>query len=113
ESLAMVNFTRKYDFQRVIAYHTQGQEIYYQFNRTIPVGALELARQFAKISGYAIAANPPDASYAGYKDWFIQEYQRPGFTIEVGQGVNPIPVSQLDTIYRQNEGILLAGAMPG
>ena len=27
-----------------------------------------------------------------YKDWFILNYNRPGFTIEVGLGTNPIPI---------------------
>jgi g-D-glutamyl-meso-diaminopimelate peptidase len=109
ETRAIAEFTRSHDFQLVIAYHTQGEEIYYQFNRIIPSGAL--ARRFAQLSGYAPRANPVEATGGGYKDWFIQEFGRPGFTIEVGKGVNPIPVSQLERIYRQNEAIMILGAM--
>ena len=61
----------------------------------------------ARISGYSLEQATGVASYAGYKDWFIQEYRRPGYTIEVGQGKNPIPVSQFDQIYRENLGVLL------
>ena len=45
----------------------------------------------------------------GYKDWFIKEYDRPGYTIEAGLGVNPLPMSQFETIYRANRPILLGG----
>ena len=36
----------------------------------------------------------------GYKDWFVLAFNRPGFTIECGQGSHPLKVSQLDSIYQ-------------
>ena len=45
----------------------------------------------------------------GYKDWFIMNYRRPGFTIEAGLGNNPLPISGFDEIYRDNIGILVLG----
>jgi hypothetical protein len=45
--------------------------------------------------------------HAGYKDWFIEEYTRPGYTIEAGLGRNPLPISQFDMIYNNNEEIML------
>ena len=107
ESSAIVNFTRQHNFRLVIAYHTQGEVIYYQFKNLTPPESLQIAQTFARASGYAISENPVEAYYAGYKDWFIQEYRRPGFTIEVGLGINPIPISQFPTIYNQNEEIML------
>ena len=52
---------------------------------------------------------PSASAYAGYKDWFIQEYNRPGYTIEAGEGENPLPMEQFDKIYADNVGILLGG----
>ena len=72
-----------------------------------PPESLEIANLFARASGYEVADVPPEAAFAGYKDWFIQEYRRPGFTIEVGLGRNPLPIQQFDTIYRNNEEIML------
>ena len=34
-----------------------------------------------------------------------------GYTIECGLGTNPLPISQLSTIYAENEGILVLGAV--
>lgn len=34
-----------------------------------------------------------------------------GYTIEAGIGVNPLPISQFDEIYRDNIGILILGAV--
>jgi len=111
ESKAMVDFTRSHDFRLVIAYHTQGEVIYWQFNDYAPPRALTIANLFAQISGYAVEAGTAEAAYAGYKDWFLQEYRRPGYTIEVGLGINPIPLGQLPGIYRENEGIMLLAAV--
>jgi g-D-glutamyl-meso-diaminopimelate peptidase len=111
ESSAMVSFTRQHEFRLVIAYHTQGRVIYYQFENLAPPESITIAQLFSRVSGYTIANNPGEASYAGYKDWFIQDFGRPGFTIEVGLGTNPIPVSQFPEIYSQNEEILLLGGL--
>jgi g-D-glutamyl-meso-diaminopimelate peptidase len=111
ETNAMVNFTRQHSFRLVIAYHTQGNVIYYQFENMQPPESTTIAQLFSRVSGYTIASNPGEASYAGYKDWFIQDFGRPGFTIEVGLGANPVSITQFPDIYRQNEEILLLGAL--
>lgn len=111
ESKAMAEITRALDFSLVIAYHTQGEVIYWQFEDYAPEQSLPIANQFAAITGYAVEAGTAEAAYAGYKDWFLQEFRRPGFTIEVGLGVNPIPLGQLPGIYNENLGVLLLGAV--
>ena len=62
-------------------------------------------------SGYTVENVPFNSSFAGYKDWFIQDYNKPGFTIEAGIGQNPLPISQFDEIYKNNLGILILGAI--
>lgn len=110
ESLALYDFTQRVDPDLVLAYHSQGQVIYYKYADIVIPGAEELAQRFAALSGYALEDVPYASSFAGYKDWFIQAFRRPGFTIEVGQGVNPLPLSQFDEIYRDNLGILVTAA---
>ena len=56
-------------------------------------------------------STPYASSFAGYKDWFIQNFRRPGYTIEVGSGTNPLPLSQFEEIYRDNLPILITAAM--
>ena len=107
ETQAVVNFTRQHNFKLVIAYHTQGRVIYWLYKGIRPPRALEIANIFSEITGYAVSGVPYEAAYAGYKDWFVEQYRRPGYTFEVGIGRNPIPISQFDTIYRENEEVLL------
>ncbi|MDP4132893.1 MAG: M14 family metallopeptidase [Bacillota bacterium] len=110
ETKAIVNFTRNHNFRLVLAYHTQGQVIYWDFMNMAPPEAKIIGETLARISGYSLDVSTGIASYAGYKDWFIQEYRRPGYTIEAGLGKNPLPISQFDTIYAQNLGVLLYAA---
>lgn len=84
ESLALYNFTLIHNFRLILAYHTQGKEIYWQFQDYAPSVAKEIGQTFADVSGYTLADVPYASSFAGYKDWFLQQYRRPGYTIEAG-----------------------------
>lgn len=111
ESLALYNFTLENNFRLILAYHTQGKEIYWQFQNYQPPIAEEIGNVLAQVSGYRLAEVPFVSSFAGYKDWFIKAFRRPGYTIEAGIGQNPLPISQFDEIYRDNLGILVLGAV--
>ena len=110
ETQGLADYTEKVDPALVLAFHAQGEEIYWQFgDREIP-GARQLGEEFARLSGYTLTQTPENSAYAGYKDWFIQTFRRPGYTIEVGRGENPLPLSQFPQIYRENLGILTTAA---
>ena len=109
EALAVYNFTLEHDFKLIIAYHTQGRVIYWKFLDFNPPNSETIGTQFANASGYTLEDTPYSSSFAGYKDWFIQNYNRPGYTIEAGLGDNPLPISQFDTIYAKNLEILVLG----
>lgn len=111
EALAIYNFTLKNNFELTISYHTQGEEIYWNFQNINPPQGYEIGRIFARVSGYDLTDVPYNSSFAGYKDWFIQNYKRPGYTIEAGIGENPLPISQFDEIYNDNIGILVLGML--
>lgn len=109
ESEAVYRFTLEHDFSLILAYHTQGEVIYWKYLDYEPDRSYEIAQYFGEVSGYTVEVTPQESGYAGYKDWFIQQYNRPGYTIEVGLGENPLPMSQFDQIYKDNIGILLGG----
>lgn len=111
ESRALADLTRRFGPALVQAWHTQGGVIYWRFGGYEVPGAQDIAGTFAAVSGYTPADTPYAASFAGYKDFFIQEYRRPGFTIEAGRGVNPLPIGDFDSIYAASRGILTLGAL--
>lgn len=111
ESLAIYNFTLKHNFSLILAYHTQGEVIYWQFQNFNPPNSYQIGLQFSNVSGYTLEETPYNSSFAGYKDWFIQTYNKPGYTIEAGLGQNPLPLSQFNKIYNDNIGILVLAAL--
>lgn len=106
EAVTMANLATNRGFARMLALHTQGEEFYWGYEGLEPPESLILAQEFERVSGYK-AVQYID-SHAGYKDWFIQEFRRPGFTLELGLGTNPLPLSQYDEIYEEFLGIFLA-----
>lgn len=109
ESLNMYQFTRSHDFRLILAYHTQGEVIYWKYLDYEPADSRRIAEYFGRVSGYAVEQTPAASGYAGYKDWFIQDYNRPGYTIEAGLGQNPLDMSQFPKIYEDNRYILVGG----
>jgi g-D-glutamyl-meso-diaminopimelate peptidase len=111
EAKALAGYTEYIDPELVLAWHTQGEVIYWQFRDIFVPGAKELGERLAQVSGYTLEDTPYESAFAGYKDWFIQNFRKPGYTIEAGSGENPLPLCQFDEIYRENLGILVTAAL--
>lgn len=107
EVKAVVNFVRSIPFDMVIALHSQGREIYYDFKNLTASRSFEIAQKMADASGYTVSEPSGIASFGGFKDWFIKEYSKEGFTIEICIGKNPIPVCMLDNEYESIAKIIL------
>jgi len=99
ETTAMAAYTIANDFAHTISLHTQGEAIFWQYQNYMPPGAEDLAQRLSAASGYELEAVPDTSSHAGYRDWFIEKWNRPGMTIECGLGTNPLPISDFDNIY--------------
>ncbi|WP_373229388.1 M14 family metallocarboxypeptidase [Cohnella sp.] len=97
EALALSRFTDQNDFHAVLALHTQGEEIYWNYRNEEPPEAKEWAERLARSSGYR--AVYLENSDAGYKDWFISKFKRPGFTVEAGWGHNPLSMDNFELLY--------------
>lgn len=108
EARIIYEYTLNNNFRLILAYHSQGSIIYWKYTDFLPPDSLRIGEELSAASGYPLSITPPDSSYAGYKDWFIENYNRPGYTIETGIGTNPLPVSQFDTIYSENRRLISA-----
>lgn len=107
ESMALVNLCKRVNIRHTLALHSQGEVIYWNFgNRDIP-RAQKMAQILATSSGYALDVPVNIATGGGFKDWFIKEFSRPGFTVEIGKGENPLPVNDAFKIYKQIEEMLV------
>lgn len=111
ESRAVYDFTNDRNFALTLSYHTQGEVIYWKYKDYEPERSWEIAQRLSYLSGYAAEETPYGSGNAGYKDWFIQNFNRPGYTIEAGLGTNPLPIELFDKIYNDNEGMLAYSAI--
>ena len=74
-------------------------------------GSRELGLRLAAASGYALTDAPYDSGFAGYKDWFLQDFGRPGYTVEAGSGENPLPLSDFERLWEANVGLMTLAAL--
>ena len=77
EAISMYKFTLEHNFRLILAYHTQGRIIYWRYLDYLPPASYYIGEQFSNSSGYKLEDTPYSSSFAGYKDWFIQNYYLP------------------------------------
>lgn len=106
ETKNMFSLTLREDFDITISLHTQGEEIYWQFKNYATEESRRLGELMADVSRYLLTSPPEFSNYAGYKDWFLQNYRRPAYTVEAGRGQNPLPITDFTGTYPKIEAIM-------
>lgn len=108
ETFALKSFTEKIRPQYTLSYHTKGEEIYWRFHQSKEYIARDkaLAAVLSGITGYPLRETKNSAG--GYKDWCIQQFKIPSFTVEVGSDlwVHPLGDEALQEIIERNENAL-------
>lgn len=102
ESRALYDFSLEHEFALSISYHTQGAVIFWKYQELEPPRGLEIGEAMAEASGYSLETVPEESGNAGYKDWFILNFDRPGYTVEAGRGANPLPLSDFSELFEAN-----------
>lgn len=107
ETLALTELCHNENIHHVTALHSQGEVIYWSFGDKKPPRSEKMAQIMATSSGYALDSPIGLAEGGGFKDWFISEFNRPGFTVEVGKGENPLPPESAGEIYHDIKELLM------
>ncbi len=110
EVKAVCDYVRNNSFELCMAFHSQGEVIYYDFNGKVPPNGFEIARLLGRECGYSPDRPDGIASFGGFKDWFIDKFNKPAYTVEIGLGKNPLGFYMLDDIYRKILGMMIMGA---
>lgn len=112
ETLALTELCRTKHIRHVLALHSQGEVIYWSYGDKRPARSEKMAEIMATAARYSLAEPEGLAVGGGFKDWFISEFNRPGFTVEIGEGKNPLPIDTAYSIYtRVRELLMLAAIM--
>lgn len=109
ETRALCTLCRRTSFEKTIAFHSQGEELYWHYGPKTPPDACQMAMRLGNSAGYAVKNPTGMAAHGGFKDWFIQTFARPGFTVEVGKGRNPLPPEACSAIYEKLEPMMVLG----
>lgn len=101
ETKAIADLCRLRKPRKALAFHSQGEEIYCAYGENTPQKSITDGRILAAASGYTLVENAGLASHGGFKDWFIEYFSKPAFTVEIGLGENPLPLDDFEDIYRK------------
>ncbi|MEK4564816.1 M14 family metallopeptidase [Alkalihalobacillus sp. FSL R5-0424] len=107
EAMAVYQYVQRIEPDYVLAFHSQGQVIYWGYRNLESKQSKEMVDKLCQVSSYT-AVHTADSD-AGFKDWFIKETNRSGFTIEVGTGINPLPPQSFSEIWTNNVPLALKG----
>lgn len=111
ETHALATFCRKNNFEYAIAFHSQGEEIYWNYGKHTPKSSERFAKIFALMSGYSVSYPEGLAVGGGFKDWFIEKFRKPAYTVEIGNGENPLPVESFENVYVKIKNALYMSAL--
>ena len=91
ETAALARFVRSVPLSLILSLHTQGREIYFTSGGRALAGQAAVAARFASMTGYRAATPTGAAAYGGLSDWAVGRMGIPAFTVECGEGKNPLP----------------------
>ncbi len=106
ETIALATLTETFAPHVAVALHSQGEELYVNYNDHCPKGSRELGKALSLATGYPLCRTPQAADFAGFKDWFIHRFRRPGVTVELGLGKNPLPLQSFPVLAQKTRRIL-------
>lgn len=99
ETHAVASFLRTVMPDAILTLHSQGEEIYYAPRADARAG--RIARRLSRALAYPVAVPEGMAAYGGLADYAGDVLGIPSYTVEVGKGTNPLPLSDYVSLRRR------------
>ena len=106
ETASLARFIRSVPLSMILSFHTQGREIYFTSGGRALKGQAAVAARFAAMTGYRAAVPEGAAAYGGLTDWAVGRLGIPAFTVECGEGKNPLPETRFAPTYGEIRPLL-------
>lgn len=100
EAKAVMDLTLQQKFVRAISYHTQGRVVYCVNNNNF-------VKLISSLTGYDISVLGLKVDPA-YSDWADRDLSMKSVTVELGSGHNPLPQTQLNDMWKENQYVWFA-----
>lgn len=92
---------RREEIEGVLSLHSPGEEIFCSCGDALSAKSLSVGRVLQRLTGYRMAHPEGLSAFGGLTDWCITELKRPAYTLECGNGKNPLPLTQRPVIYER------------
>ncbi|MCM3586634.1 M14 family metallocarboxypeptidase [Mesobacillus maritimus] len=114
EVLALFHFTYQVKPEIAVAYHSSGNVLFWGYHQWGLTHTTEYAKDIYKIAqplstitNYPLKEPSSHQQGGGYTDWFVQEFKKPGVTIEIGELIedNSLPLQEFPDIWERNKAV--------
>lgn len=83
EAQAVYQFTKEIEPLTTTSYHTRGRVIFWYYHNKYVERDQEIGEKLSELTGYQLHPAKPNYRGANFNDWFIQEFDRPGYILEL------------------------------
>jgi g-D-glutamyl-meso-diaminopimelate peptidase len=119
EVKALVDFTYEIKPEIAVSYHSTGNVLFWGFHQwglthttEFTRDYYEIAEKVSELTRYKLEEPASHQQGGGYTDWFIQAFDKPALTVEIGSLIknNSLPLEAFPDIWERNKtiGLFLA-----
>lgn len=114
EVKALVDFTYETQPEIAVSYHSSGNVLFWGYHiwglthTTDFTGDFyNIAQEIENLTKYKLEHPESYQQGGGYTDWFVEEFEKPGLTVEIGDLIedNSLPLTKFRKIWEKNKGL--------
>ena len=109
ETKALVKLVNKVNPKAVVNYHAMGNVIYCNYGgpKKVQKKVYKLAGEIRSLTGYTYMGLD---EAPGFANWIVCKKGIPSCTVEIGKDTVPVPINQIQTVWKQNKNVMAATA---
>lgn len=114
EVKALAHFTHEIQPEIAISYHSSGNVLFWGYHLWGLTHTTEftkdyytIAQKVEELTKYKLEQPESHQQGGGYTDWFVQEFEKPALTIEIGELIedSSLPLASFPSIWERNKGV--------
>lgn len=114
EVKSLVKFTQKINPEIAVAYHSSGNVLFWGYHHwglthttNFTDDYYNIAEKVSALTKYKLEEPASHQQGGGYTDWFIEEFEKPAFTVEIGDLIedNSLPLEAFPSIWERNKAV--------